>query len=162
MFDTILYLGTTSSWFMNILSWILLQLGVTSLVPCILVWLYVTSSRLYGCALASSWSSHSWCLLFPCVSWTFMYVSVMSSICDCLFMLRSNLFQNFGVRVSPHIPCNPLNTPGSSTSTVSWYCDGYWKRWCALMHYMTPTWWSSRLFVYSDWWHCIIMPNKFV
>ena len=98
--NNILYLGTTSSWFMNLLSWLLLQLSVTSLISFISGWLYVTSSHLYGCALASLWYLQSWDFLFPCISWTLMHVYVTSSSCAWLFMSRSNLFQNFGLRMS--------------------------------------------------------------
>ena len=102
VFNPLLYIGTTSSWLLNLLSRILLQFGVTSIVPCISVWLYVTSSHLYGYALASLRSSHSWYFMFPCVSWTLMEVSVTSLSCACLFMSISNLFQNFRLRVSPY------------------------------------------------------------
>ena len=160
--DPLLYLGATSSGFLNILSQVLLYFGVTLLVACISVWLYVTSSRLYGYTLASSSSSQPCNFMSPCVCWTLMDVSVTSSICACLFMSRSNLFQTFGIFVSPHIPYNYQITPGISTSTVSWSCDvsckGYWD----LLHCMTPTWWSSKLFLYSAWWFCFIMLTKFL
>ena len=102
MFHPILYLGTTSSWFMNIISWLLLKINVTSLVAFISVWLYVTSSSLYGFALAYLWSSHSCYFVFPCVSWTLLDIYVTSSRCACLFMSRSKLFQTFELCVSSY------------------------------------------------------------
>ena len=102
----------------------------------------------YGCALASLWSSHSWDLLFPWVFWTFLDVSFTSSSCSYLFMFRSNLFQTFGLSVSPHIFYNTYITPGNSTSTVSCSCDGSWKGCCNLAHCMTLTWWFYKLYIY--------------
>ena len=87
---------------MHLLSWPLLNIGVTSLVDFISVWLYVTFSRTYVCAIASSWSSHSWDFLFPCVPFILLDFSLTSSICTWLFMLRSKLFQTFGLCVSPY------------------------------------------------------------
>ena len=102
VFYPLLYPGSTSLWFLNLISWLLLQLCVTSLVACILVWLYVTSSHSYGYTLSSLWCSQSWYLLFLCVSCNFLDVSVTFFRCACLFMSRSNLFQNFGLCVSPY------------------------------------------------------------
>ena len=66
--DPLFYIGTTPLWFVNLLSWLFLQLSVTSLVICISVWLYVTTSYLYGCAITSLWYLQSWDFLFPCIS----------------------------------------------------------------------------------------------
>ena len=101
MFDPIFHLGTTSSWFLNLISWLLLQISVTSLVACIMVWLYVTFSHLHGYTLSTPWSLQSWYFLFPYVSWTLVDVYVASSSCACLFMSGSNLFQNSIFRIIP-------------------------------------------------------------
>ena len=74
--DPLLYLGTTSSWSLNILSWLLFQISVTSLIACILVWLYATSSHLYVHALVSLWYFHYWYLLSLCLSWLRLLIYV--------------------------------------------------------------------------------------
>ena len=182
VFGLLLYPGTNSLWFLNILSWLMLQNSVTSLVACISVWLYATYSRLSGYTLASLWSSHSWDLQFPCISWTLLGISVTSSKYICLFISISNLFQtfglgvspyfkHFGLHVSPHIPYQPIITPGSSISIVSWSSHGTWKGWWALANFMTHKWWfllnyfyieldcaaeSCRINFYSNWWSYLI------
>ena len=73
-----------------------------------------------------------------------------------------SLFQHFEHRMYPHIPYNPQITPGSSTSILSWSSDEYWDGFCALSHFMIPTWWSYTLFLYSAWQSCGFILAKFV
>ena len=56
----------------------------------------------------------------------------------------------------------PQITLGSWISILTWYSDGSWKGCYNLSHCMTPTWWSSKLFIYSSWRRCGIMTDKFL
>ena len=158
---------------MHLLSWPLLNIGVTSLVDFISVWLYVTFSHTYVCAIASSWSSHSWDFLFPCVPFILLDFSLTSSICTWLFMLRSKLFQTFGLCVSPYFKlldsvCLPIFCIIPKSLLIAWHkfwaglLNGSSNRCCALAHFTTSIWWSSNLFLYSSWWRCSVMRAKFV